>query len=97
MTGSTWNMPRALKENNYYFFFLATFPAIINFLICIFAIYKIFDMEGLHGILYVGLCTFVIFPLIIKISKLNLTTTILFRTAYSPIVITSFLLVLIFI
>jgi len=90
-------MPRVLKVNNYYIFFLATLPAIINFLLCIFAIYKIFDLEGLYGILYIGLCTFVILPLIIKISKLNLATTILFRTAYSPIVVTSFLLILIYI
>ena len=97
MISSTWNMPSVLKESNYYLFFLATLPAIINLLICIFAIYKIFDMEGFYGILYIAICIFVIFPLIIKISKLNLATTIVFRTAFSPIVTTSFLLILIYI
>jgi len=97
MISSTWNMPRVLKENNYYLFFLVTLPAIMNFLLCIFAIYKIYDMEGFYGILYIGLCIFAIFPLIIKISKVNLATTIVFRTAYSPIVTTSFLLILIYI
>jgi hypothetical protein len=97
MISSTWNMPSILKESNYYLFFLATLPAIINLLISIFAIYKIFNTEGFYGILYIALCLFVISPLIIKISKLNLATTIVFRTAFSPAVITSFLLLLIFI
>jgi hypothetical protein len=96
MISSSWNMPRVLKESSYYLFFLATLPAIVNLFISIFSVYKIFDMEGFYGFLYIGLCIFIFHPLILKITKINILTTILFRTAFSPIVITTFLLIVIF-
>jgi len=96
MISSTYNMPLVLKENSYYLFLFATLPIIINFLICIFSTYKVFDLEGFSGIFYIGLCVLIFFPLMIKVTKLTFFTTIIFRTAFSPIVITSLLLILIY-
>ena len=95
MISSTHNMPRVLKENSYYLFFFATVPIIINFLICIFSTYKVIDLEGFSGIFYIGLSVLIL-PLIIKITKLTFFTTIIFRTAFSPTLITSMLLILIY-
>ena len=95
MISNDFNMPRILKENIYFLFFLATLPAIINLFICIFSVYSIFEVEGLYGFIYIGICL-ILHPLILVFTKSNLFTTILFRTAFSPIVTTTVLSIYIF-